>query len=91
MRVQWHSNALPLTRFGFVVSKRVAGAAHERNLVRRRLRELARAALPDVRTGVDVVVIAQTAARTATFQELRLALAQLLLRAQLQRQQDEHA
>jgi RNase P protein component len=40
---------------------------------------------------VDVVVIAQTAARTATFQELRLALAQLLLRAQLQRQQDEHA
>jgi ribonuclease P protein component len=43
------------TRVGFVVGKRV-GNAVIRNSVKRRLRHLAAAELPGVRTGYDVVV-----------------------------------
>ena len=85
VRVQWMPNALPLTRFGFIVSKRVAVRAHERNLIRRRLRELARAELAQLNTGYDVIVTAQPAARGATYQELGTAVRQLLQRARLRR------
>lgn len=85
LRLQWAANALPLTRFGFVVSKRVALRAHERNLIRRRLRELARTRLDQVAPGYDVVITAQTAARSAGYQELGGALHQLLQRSRLWR------
>ncbi|GAB2456661.1 ribonuclease P protein component [Conyzicola lurida] len=43
------------TRFGFIVGKNVGGAV-QRNLVRRRLRSIARELLPDAGEGRDVVV-----------------------------------
>ncbi|HEV7213640.1 MAG TPA: ribonuclease P protein component [Chloroflexota bacterium] len=85
LRLQWVANALPVTRFGFVVGKRVAMRAHERNLVRRRLRELARAKLPGLAAGHDIVISAQPAARLAGWAELAAALEQLLRRAHLER------
>lgn len=85
LRLQWVANALPLTRFGFVVGKRVAGRAHERNLVRRRLRELARAELPYLAAGYDIVLSAQPPARLAGVAELAAAMRQLLRRAHLER------
>ena len=85
LRIRWVANGLPVTRFGIVVGKRVAAKAHERNLVRRRLREQARQLLPDLREGFDVVVIAQPAARAAAFAELGTALRQVLERARLGR------
>ena len=89
LRIQWVANDLPMTRFGVVVGKRVAAKAHERNLVRRRLRELARQLLPTLHHGVDVVVIAQPAARAAAFAELGAALRQVLERAHLIRHSEE--
>lgn len=85
LRMQWAANDLAITRFGFVVSKRVALRAHERNLIRRRLREIARAQLPALAGGYDVVISAQAAARTAAFQELGDAMRQLFQRARLMR------
>lgn len=85
LRLQWLPNALPVTRFGFIVGKRVALRAHERNLVRRRLRELTRAELAHVSTGYDVLMTAQPVARGATYQELGAAVRQLLQRARLRR------
>lgn len=83
LRLQWAPNTLPITRFGFVVSKRVATRAHERNLVRRRLRELARAELGKLSGGYDVIINAQPAARAAGYQELAVAVRHLLQRAKL--------
>jgi ribonuclease P protein component len=85
LRLQWAPNALPVTRFGFIVGKRVAMRAHERNLVRRRLRELARAELARLGTGYDVIVAAQPPAKGASYQELGTALRTLLQRARLWR------
>jgi ribonuclease P protein component len=83
--LQWAASAAPVTRFGFVVGKRVAARAHERNIVRRRLRALARAELPQLVDGYDVIVTAQPAARLAGYQELDTALQNLMRRARLRR------
>ena len=60
-------------RVGFVVSKAVGGAV-QRNLVKRRLREIARGELAGTPAGVDVVVRANPGAAQASFEDLRAAL-----------------
>ncbi len=60
-------------RAGFVVSKAV-GNAVVRNRVRRRLRHLVRPLLADLPAGASVVVRAQPAAASASFETLRADL-----------------
>jgi ribonuclease P protein component len=71
---------LPYSRFGFAVSRRV-GTAVARNRVKRRLR----AAVMELRPpgGFDVIVTARAPAATATYHELKAALARLLRRARV--------
>jgi ribonuclease P protein component len=73
-------NALPHTRCGFVVSKRV-GKAVVRNRLKRRLREGFRS-LTAV-TGWDLVFLARPPAAQASYHDLREAIANLLSRARL--------
>lgn len=70
------------TRFGLIVSKKL-GKAHDRNRVRRRLREICRSYLPCLRADVDLVLIARPSVVAADFGELRAAVGQLLGRARL--------
>ncbi len=72
----------PDSRFGFVVGKRV-GKAVVRNLVKRRLRAVCAAVLPQLAAGYDVTVIARAAAGEAGFEALRTQLLDLLQRAGL--------
>lgn len=78
LALRFMPNALPLTRYGFSVSKRL-GKAVARNRLKRRLRELARS-LP-VQPGWDIVVIGRGDAMQADFAVLRRALTDLLRRA----------
>jgi len=57
-------------RIGIITSRRVGGAV-ERNRVRRRIREIARHARPQLASGVWMVVIAKSSAVRAAFDELR--------------------
>lgn len=75
-------------RFGISVSKKV-GNAVRRNRVRRRLREIVRAALPDLRVGFDAVVVARAAAADAEFAALSEALSELFRRSRLRREPGE--
>jgi|GEM_PF-1100428 ribonuclease P protein component len=65
-------NDFPLSRIGFIVSKKLGGAV-ERNRVRRRLRELFRN-LPHKPQGLDIVVIARGHAADADFAVLERSL-----------------
>lgn len=64
------TDAQSVTRVGFVTSKAV-GNAVTRNLVKRRLREIARDLLREHPTGLDVVVRARPSAAQATYAQLR--------------------
>lgn len=75
-------NGLDVTRFGFIIGKRV-GNAVIRNRIKRRLREISR--LTDVHEGWDVVFIARNDAASADFQVLSSSARELFRRARLLR------
>jgi len=62
-------NSLGKARLGLSVSKRV-GTAVTRNGVRRRLKEIFRSSVADLRCDVDFVISARPAAAEASFEEL---------------------
>jgi ribonuclease P protein component len=69
-----------------VTSKKVGGAV-ERNLVRRRLREILRPI--SLRSGIDLVIIARSSAAQAQFAELKISVKGLLKRAGIVVAEDE--
>lgn len=64
-------------RFGFIVAK-VVGNAVVRNRVRRRLKSVAAAALPDMAPGTDVVIRALPAAAQASWVTLNAEITGVL-------------
>ena len=85
----WHSKLLVLralcnnskkTRIGIVVGRRV-GNAVKRNHVKRRLREIAKAA--DLKVGRDVVLSAQPGSEIVSFEMLKQAAGVLFRKASL--------
>lgn len=80
MSVRCVPNQAGVSRYGFVISRRV-GKAVVRNRVKRRLREALR--LLPVREGYDVVISARPEAATQSFHTLRKELVLLLGRARL--------
>lgn len=50
-------NKLNNTRFGFIISKKVSKKAVERNKIKRRLREVIRKEIEQIKNGYDAVII----------------------------------
>ena len=67
-------------RLGFVVSKKVAGKAHDRNRVKRRLRALCLPLLPTLESH-DLVVVVRSPALALDFSELSAVVVQLFQQA----------
>ncbi|MBI5879033.1 MAG: ribonuclease P protein component [Chloroflexi bacterium] len=72
-------NGLPHGRIGFTTSKRIGGAVR-RNRVKRRLREAARVALPQLPPGWDIVLVAREPIHDATLAQIGEALRRALAR-----------
>jgi ribonuclease P protein component len=76
------ANDLPHSRFGFAVNSRI-GNAVVRNRIKRRLREIMRLRMAEIRPGCDIILIARKPIRSAEYHQLETACARLLRRAQL--------
>lgn len=72
-----------LTRAAFIVSSRVNKHAVIRHKVKRRLREVVRNLLPQIRPGLDMVIIAKPEARKLDFTKLTQVVNQLFQQASL--------
>jgi len=84
LTVSWLATDRPLSRFGFVTSKKVGGAV-QRNLVKRRLRAIIDARRGHVAPGFDIVLIAKLAAAQSDFPTLAAEVDRLLRRGHLLR------
>lgn len=76
-------NDLKVTRFGFVVGLKVSKKASFRNKIKRRLREIVRVKLPKVKTGLDIVLIADKSLADKDFQETETIVDKLFQRAKI--------
>jgi ribonuclease P protein component len=72
------SSALPRSRFGFIVSKKVSPHAVARNGVKRQLRALIEELLPRFASGYDILFIVQKDAVQAEQLEMKRALLHFL-------------
>ncbi|MCR4408217.1 MAG: ribonuclease P protein component [Anaerolineae bacterium] len=75
-------NGLPYNRFGFTASRRL-GSAVVRNRARRLMREAVRLRREALSPGWDLVLVARSPLREASFHEVDQAVEQLLRRARL--------
>ena len=75
-------NQLGYSRFGFVVNKRLGGAA-QRNKIKRRMREAARQRLIQIQPGFDLVFIARQPLQSASYSEIEQTLDYLLTKTGL--------
>jgi ribonuclease P protein component len=75
-------NDRPYSRFGFSVSSRI-GSAVIRNRIKRRLREIVRLWMQQIRPGWDVILIARRPIRSADYHQMEAACARLFRRAHL--------
>ncbi len=66
-----------------VAAGRTVGTAVYRNRAKRLLREAMRSLIPDIKPGLDLIVIARPGLVSATLEETRKALLILLQRAQI--------
>jgi ribonuclease P protein component len=62
-------NSLPQSRFGFIVSKKTAKKAVDRNKIKRHLREIVWRNLGGIKIGYDAVFIAYPAIKELGFKE----------------------
>ena len=67
-------------RYGLIVSRRNAGNAVKRNLIRRRLREALRTLVKDRAIDLDVVFVARAGARDLSYQDMAATIARALPR-----------
>jgi ribonuclease P protein component len=79
----WMPNDVASTRVGFVVSKRIAKHAVDRNHMKRLLSEAMRDLVPRLPGGLDIVVSARQKANTANLRMLEQDIVTLLRRANL--------
>jgi len=79
----WMPNDVASTRVGFVVSKRIAKHAVDRNYIKRLLSEAMRGLLPRLPGGLDIVVSARQKANTSNLRVLEQDLLTLLRKAKL--------
>lgn len=72
-----------ITRIGFVVSQKVSKKAFLRNKIKRRLREIVRDNLSNLKSGYDLIFFTKKAIKEKDFLEIEKIVKQILKQAKL--------
>lgn len=75
------NNELGWPRFGFVVGIKISKKAVARNRLRRQFQEMARLAIPEIKSGVDIVVFPRKEAEGRKHGEIKEAFLRILRKA----------
>ena len=75
-------NNLDASRFGFVISKKFSKKAVIRNKTKRRLSEIIKAKLPEIKKGMDAIIVVMPGAENE-FQKLEDTIDKLFKKAKL--------
>jgi ribonuclease P protein component len=67
-------NNLGVSRFAVMVGVKISKSSVVRNRIRRRIREIIRLNLPNIKPGYDLSLIVRPEAKTASYQELEQAI-----------------
>jgi len=78
LSLKFVKNGLEATRFGFVVGQKVSRKAVIRNKVKRRLRDLVRGRIGEIKKGFDVVIVAGKGAEAASLADTAATINRLL-------------
>ena len=81
--LKYVKNGLLQSRIGFVVSTKVHKKATKRNLLKRRMREVVRLNLDNIRPGFDVVITSRTGAWELEYREIERDMLFMLKRIEL--------
>ena len=76
-------NNLKVSRFGFVASKNFFKKATLRNKIVRRLREIVKRKLPEIKKGVDGVLMARSGIEVKSFRQVELEVEKLFKKAKI--------
>lgn len=76
-------NGLKTSRFGFVVSKKFSSKAVLRNNIRRKLREIVRIKVDNIKKGLDVVIIVRPGLEISDFWDIENKMNNLFKKAGL--------
>lgn len=76
-------NNLGNSRFGFIVGKTVSKKATSRNRLKRRIRDLVRVRLKEIKEGIDGVFIARPGLENRGFREIETTTNKILKRAKI--------
>jgi len=76
-------NSLEQSRIGFVVSKKISKKAVERNRIKRRLREIVKKEISELKNGIDLVFLVKKNIITAEFSEIEYSVKSLLKKSGL--------
>lgn len=71
-------NDLEISRFGFIIGKKISNKAVIRNRLKRQLREIVGKNLSDIKPGFDVIVVAKPEIINKNYQEIKNDLENLL-------------
>ncbi len=76
-------NDLEFSRFGLVVGQKVSKKAVSRNKVKRRLREAIRMELPNIKKGVDVILMTSPEIAGKDFLEIEKRIKEIFIKAKI--------
>lgn len=79
--LRWAPSGKLFSRFGIVVSAKAAKKAVERNRLRRRIGEMLRSHLAEIKQGFDIIFIAKAGLTNLNYRELEKIAVELLRKA----------